>query len=151
MTSGTDRYKPAVTRNVLLFLAGIVWLLVGGMLVLLAGSWLSAAGEGSPYPPAGAGIALALLVHHFGFLKIANRNLARVLRMTGKKCLFAFVPWRSYLIIAVMIALGATLRHSAIPKRYLAILYLGIGLALALSSIRYLRIFVREVGRHDAP
>jgi hypothetical protein len=36
-----------------------------------------------------------------------------------------------------MIALGLLLRHSAIPKPYLAILYIGMGLALLLSSLRY--------------
>jgi hypothetical protein len=42
-----------------------------------------------------------------------------------------------------MISMGIALRHSALPKRYLSILYIGIGLALFLSGIRYLRFFVR--------
>ena len=67
--------------------------------------------------------------------------------MSNKTCVFAFVPWKSYLIIVIMIAMGSTLRHSAIPKQYLAILYMGIGLALMLSSVRYLRVFFREVKR----
>jgi hypothetical protein len=37
----------------------------------------------------------------------------------------------------VMTALGATLRHSTIPREYLAALYLTIGGALFLSSIHY--------------
>ena len=64
--------------------------------------------------------------------------------MDGKKCLFAFIPWKSYLIIAVMMTMGIVLRHSSIPKQYLAVLYIGIGLALVLSSVRYMRIFIRE-------
>ena len=44
-----------------------------------------------------------------------------------------------------MIAMGAILRHSPIPKGYLAILYTGIGLALVLSSVRYMRVFLKEI------
>ena len=140
------KYKPAVGRTFLLFLAGIVWACVGIMLILLAFSWLSAA-DGNIYIYAAAGISLALLVHHFGFLKIVDKNLRRILQMKGKSCFFAFIPWKSYLIIFIMVMMGALLRHSVIPKKDLAILYIGIGLALLLSSVRYIRIFYREMTR----
>jgi len=142
-----DKYKPAVSRTFLLFLAGIVWVCVGIMLMILAFTWLSTSTYSDIYLFSGAGILLALLVHHFGFLKIVNKNLKRILQMNGKRCLFAFIPWKSYLIIAVMITMGAILRHSMIPKKDLAILYLGIGLALVLSSVRYIRVFFREIKR----
>ena len=140
-----EKYKPAVTKDVLLLIAGIVWEGVGVMLLYLAVSWLHKASDVNIYPYAIAGILLALLVHHFGFLKIVDKNLNRILQMDlKKKCFFSFVPSRSYLIIIVMIVMGITLRHSMIPKYYLAILYIGIGLALILSSVRYIRIFFRE-------
>lgn len=141
---GIEKYKPAVTKNILLLIAGVVWDAVGIMLVLLAISWLHTATGINIYLYAIAGILLALLVHHFGFLKIVDGNLNRILQMDKKKCLFAFIPSRSYLIIIVMIIMGVLLRHSVIPKYDLAILYIGIGLALILSSVRYLRIFFRE-------
>ena len=109
-----DKYKPAVATPLLLFLAALVWDCAGIMLLLLAFSWLSTATRVEAYLYAGAGILLALLVHHFGFLKIVDKNLERILQMNGKKCLFAFIPWKSYLIVAVMIAMGAGLRHSPV-------------------------------------
>jgi hypothetical protein len=63
------------------------------------------------------------------------------LPVTSKKCIFSFMTWRSYLIVLVMVSMGIALRHSALPKDYLSILYNGIGLALFLSGIRYLRFF----------
>lgn len=117
------------------------------MLLFLAFSWLSAAPNINIYLYAGAGIVLALLVRHFGFLKIVDKNMKRILQMNGKKCLFAFISWKSYLIIAVMVTMGVLLRHSMIPKKDLAILYIGIGLALILSSVRYIRVFYREIRR----
>jgi hypothetical protein len=142
-----DKYKPAVGNTFLLFLAGIVWVCVGIMLLILAFSWLSTASNLEIYLYSGAGILLALLVHHFGFLKIVDKNLNRILQMKGKKCLFSFIPWKSYLIIIVMVTMGVLLRHSMVPKKDLAILYIGIGLALILSSVRYIRVFYREIMR----
>ena len=138
-------YKPAVPKTFLLLLAGAVWACVGIALISLAVSWLSDVSVAETGLFAGAGIVLALVVHHFGFLKIVDKNLGRILQMNGKKCLFSFFPWKSYLIVAVMVALGAFLRHSTIPKKELAIVYIGIGLALVLSSVRYVRIFLREI------
>ncbi len=142
-----QKYKPAVTKTVLIFLAGSIWGCVGAMLLMLAVTWLSDVSVPDPWFFAGAGVVLALLAHHFGFLRIVDKNLERILPMNDKKCLFAFIPWKSYLVIMVMITMGAILRHSVIPKQYLAVLYTGIGLALILSSVRYIRVFIRELRR----
>ena len=142
-----NRYTPAVPKNILLFVAALVWVCVGTALLWVALSWLAKAPQASRYALAATGVAVALIAHHFGFLRIVDRNTARILAMEGKRCFFSFVPWRSYLLVAVMIAMGAILRHSAIPKPYLAVLYIGMGLALLLSSVRYLRIFSGEIRR----
>ena len=147
----SEKYKPAVSKNVLLFLAGLTWGCVGIMLLFLAFSWLSKASNTNTYLFAGSGVILALLVHHFGFSKIVDKNLKRILPMAEKRCLFSFIPWKSYLIIAVMMTMGAILRHSVIPKPYLAILYSGIGLALILSGSKYMRFFFREINQEGPP
>ena len=140
-----DTFKPAVTKSALLFLAGFVWLCVGTMLLVFAYSWLSDAPRTIFFMFFGFGILLALLVHHFGFLKVVDKNIERILPMVEKKCLFSFITWKSYMIIIVMVAMGTLLRHSAIPQQYLAILYTGVGLALILSSLRYIRVFIHEI------
>ena len=142
-----DENKPVITNNVLLLFAGIVWEGVGILLLYLAYSWLSVTPVINIYMYTGAGAVLALLVHHFGFLKIVDKNLQRIIQMDEKKNLFSFMPWKSYLLVVIMITMGAVLRHSVVPKHYLAIVYIGIGLALILSSVRYIRIFVGEIRR----
>lgn len=137
-------------NSCLLFLSGIVWDCVGIMLLILAFSWLRLTPDVNIYLFTGTGILLALASHHFGFLRIVDTNLKRILKTDDKKCLFSFIPWKSYLIIIVMITMGAILRHSMIPKQYLAILYIGIGLALILSSVRYIRVFIREIRREKS-
>ena len=144
MQRNFGKIKPAVDKRVLLFLAGFMWIGVGSMLLVLSYSWLNAFHvHGSLLYGAIGGVA-ALVIHHFGFLKIVDKNLGRILPMEGKKCVFSFLTWKSYIMVALMIALGALLRHSPIPKPYLSMLYTGIGLALILSSIRYLRVLLSQ-------
>jgi hypothetical protein len=151
LKNNLEKYKPGVTKPVLLFLAGTMWLAVGAMLLILAYSWLKASSVHGSWIFGGIGVLIALIVHHFGFLKIVDKNLDRILPMQGKQCVFAFITWKSYLIIVVMIALGIGLRHSPIPKPYLAIVYIGIGLALLLSSIRYLRVLLTQLKNKNPP
>jgi hypothetical protein len=140
--------KPAVNKWVLLLLAGIMWLGVGTMMLFVSYSFLEAFHVHGSYLFCGIGITAALIIYHFGFLKVADRNLNRILPMEGPKCVFSFISWKSYILVAVMIALGWFLRHSGIPKLYLSVIYIGIGLALILSSFRYLRASALEIRKN---
>ena len=139
------KIKPAVNKRVLLFLAGFMWFSVGTMLLFLSFSWLKAFQVHGSFLVGGIGVAVALVVHHFGFLKIVDKNLSRILPMEGTKCIFSFITWKSYIIVVVMVAMGVLLRHSPIPKPYLSMLYIAIGLALILSSVRYLRVLLSQI------
>jgi hypothetical protein len=136
--------KPAVPRRALFLVAGAIWIGVGAMLVALAVGWLRAGAWGHGALLAGAGAAGALVIHHFGFLRVVDKNLGRISTLDERPCVFAFQSWKSYVMVAVMISMGVALRHSPIPKPLLAVLYLGIGGALVLSSVRYLRVFLRN-------
>lgn len=126
-------------------MAGIMWMMVGIMLNSLAYSWLSAGRQNHVLVTVVVGFICGLVIHHYGFLRIVDRNLDRILPMEGRRCLFSFMPWKSYLLIMIMVAIGMLLRHSPIPKSYLSVLYIGIGTALIFSSIRYLRYLIRAV------
>jgi hypothetical protein len=122
-----------------------MWCGVGIMLIHYAVIWLS------PYPVKQqvlyytAGFLAAMPIHHFGFLRIVDKNLKRLLPLTEKRSVFSFMTWKSYLIVLVMVAMGIILRNSSVPKIYLSIIYNGIGLALFLSGIRYFRFFVKLI------
>jgi hypothetical protein len=137
--SGLEKWKIGVHKAWLLLIAGIFWLGVGLMLDIFAYSWLRHEILHRAVLAAGTGFVLALLIHHFGFLRIVDRNLNRILPMEGKRCIFSFISWRSYLLIGIMILMGYSLRHSPLPRLYLAMLYSAIGTGLFLSSFRYLR------------
>jgi len=135
------KFTPLVDKKILVLLAGLMWCGVGVMLVSLAVSWLSHCNGKEQIFFYTVGFLAAMPIHHFGFLKIADKNLNRLLPLSEKRCLFSFMTWKSYIIVLIMISMGIELRHSSIPKQYLSILYNGIGLALFLSGIRYFRFF----------
>jgi len=139
------KFTPLVNKKILVLLSGLMWCGVGVMLIIFAVSWLSPYNGKEQLFFYLAGFLAAMPIHHFGFLKIADKNLNRLLPLTEKKCLFSFMTWKSYIIVLIMVSMGIALRHSSIPKRYLSILYNGIGLALFLSGIRYFRFFFQLI------
>jgi len=148
MSEQKGRWKPGVPKSTLLLIAGLLWIAIGIMLDAMACSWLKAESSQYFYSEAIAGFAIALLIHHFGFLRVVDRNLARILPMEGRRCVFAFMPWKNYILILIMISAGVLLRHSPIPKKYLAVLYMSIGTALILSSLRYLRYLIATLKKN---
>ena len=145
MNKVLKKFSPAVNRKILILLAGLMWLGVGLMLLHLSYIWLSIFDIQLSIVFVAIGIVGGLVVHHFGFLKLADKNISRINAMDGKRCLFSFMAWKNYILVGIMITMGILLRRSPIPKRYLSVIYITIGLALSLSSIRYLRVFVEEL------
>lgn len=139
------KFDPAVDKKFLIALSGIIWSIVGIVLCNMAVGWLSRTISYNTLLLGGSGILLSLLIHHFGFLKLVDRNIERILLKKGKVCIFAFQPWKSYLIILIMIGMGIFLRQSSLPKPYLAVIYIGFGGAMLLSSLRYHRNFFKLI------
>jgi hypothetical protein len=140
--SEIEKWKPGVPKSALLLMAGTIWLALGVVLDGMAFSWLRVENPGETLWISAVGFVSALLIHHFGFLRIVDKNLGRILPMEGRRCVFSFMPWKSYFLVLVMILMGYLLRHSSVPKHDLALLYLAIGTALILSSVRYLRFLM---------
>ena len=132
-----ERFKPAVPKYCLMATAGLLWTTVGLGLCRLGYKWVSVLPGMRAVSFGMAGMFLALIAYRYSFSGIAVKNIERLCRLPGKGCLFAFQAWRSYLIIGLMIGLGLVLRHSQIPKTYLAIVYFTVGGALILASFHY--------------
>jgi hypothetical protein len=132
-----EKFKPAVSKYWLMALGGIMWSGVGIMLCRLAIIWLRPVPRTWAWSLGSLGFIGAIVVYRFGFSKIALKNITRVCLLPDATCIFAFQAWRSYLIIVIMVALGLTLRHSPMPKRFLAVIYETIGGALFFSSFHF--------------
>jgi len=132
-----EKLKPAVSKYLLMALAGLMWSAVGIMLCRMSYTWLRAVPIRWALSLGSLGLISALAAYRFGFSKIALKNIFRLCLLPDKTCIFAFQAWKSYLIIIFMISLGLTLRHSPLPKHFLAVIYEIIGGALFFSSFHF--------------
>ena len=139
------RFKPAVPKCWLVTASGVMWSAVGLMMCATAIGWLAREELVRGVVFELAGLLLATLAARWGFGRIAGKNIRRLRRLPAYGCFFAFQAWQSYVIIIIMISLGIALRHSPIPKSYLAVLYTIIGGALFLGSIHYFRHLLRLI------
>ena len=145
MKSKLASLAPAVNKRVLLVLSGTMWAGVGLLLWQFAYQWLMTIERTPALWLGGGGMGLALLIHLFGFSKLAAKNIQRIADKSNPTCIFSFQSWPSYLNIILMMSLGIALRHSSLPREYLIPLYVGIGGALVLSSLIYFRVFARAM------
>jgi hypothetical protein len=133
------RFRPAVARSTLFLITAVVWTVAGGILCVRAAGWLMSL-------PGSNGIIVALLAagiavagHHYGLSRVALRNSLRILGLPDRVCLFAFQPWRSYFVIALMIGMGIVVRGLGPPLPILSLVYGGMGGTLLLTSTVYYR------------
>jgi hypothetical protein len=131
------RFNPVVPRNWLLALAGLMWSAVGILLCSYALTWVTHPATTIALALGLLGLAISVAINYWGFSKLARKNIDRILEYDERACAFAFQAWKGYLIIAVMMAGGIMLRHSAIPRPWLAVVYAAIGAALLQASMNY--------------
>jgi hypothetical protein len=148
------KYKPAIPRRYLLFIAGVVWTFAGGMLLYKGISafrlyrefiWLKIL-----ISMIGGGLFYILL-----FSKISLKHAWRIINLKNENpCMFAFFNIRSYIMMAVMISGGIILRKSGIISlEYLSVFYITMGIPLLLSAVRfyYYEIFYRRIIAKKVP
>jgi len=143
-TSGKEllsKCRPAVSRHWLWLVAGLLWSAVGMALCVTACYWFSDLAWPMNAAGVAAGFGSGVAIYRYGFSRIARKNIHRIFRQPERVCFFAFQAWRSYLLVAVMVLLGYTLRHSHVHRFILAVIYSGIGTGLSLSSSLYYEEF----------
>jgi hypothetical protein len=130
--------KPGVSKRYLLLVAALIWTFAGGMLLFKGITFLL---EDRVCLLIRVGISLVggILFYIFLFSKISLKHIRRILNLkTERPCIFSFFNLKSYLLMGIMISMGIILRKSGIvPVRYLAELYVTMGIPLSLSAFRF--------------
>jgi hypothetical protein len=130
-------FTPSVSKSVLLGIAGLAWSGVGLLLCGMAWRWLIENHTAWAVPAGLLGLAVSLVVYRFGFSHIARTNIQRIQAYLEKACVFAFMPWKSWILMVGMMGLGMLLRSSSLPRLYLVVIYATIGGGLFFSSLHY--------------
>jgi hypothetical protein len=134
-----------IRRHFLFALAGIFWTIAGGILCFRASVWLGSLSTPAAITVALLSIGCAAAGYIFGFSRLVVRNIERINRMPERANFFAFTALRGYVMIALMMTIGITLRNSSVPKYYLTIPYFVMGGILLIGSVQFYRKFLSSL------
>lgn len=125
------RYKPGASARTHLFLAALIWSVVGFFLLtngfvlifLQDHSWLAV-----------AGLILGTAKTFFILDRVARQNVKRIKEFEDKVCIGSVYSWKTWILVAGMIVLGRFLRTTVLPGEVIGLVYTAVGWALMLAS-----------------
>ena len=138
----TSKFNPAVPRHYLFAIAGVLWTIAGVLLCVRGEIWLEVFPMGTEFAVETISIALSIAGYFFFFVKVVQKNIERIGRLPERACFFAFTAWHGYIMIALMMTIGISLRNASIPKYYLSVPYTAMGGILLIGSLRFYRRFL---------
>ncbi len=138
--------KPAVSRHVLFAVAGVLWMIAGGLLCFRGAVWLGAFRLPVAIATETGAVVLAGLFYVSMFSRLVQRNIDRIALLPERACVFAFTAARGYVMIGLMMTAGILLRNSSLPREYLSLPYTAMGGTLLAGSVRFYRQFLHQAG-----
>lgn len=134
-----------VPKNTLMLIAGIVWCIAGAM-VSIVGLPLEVEllpGHVLLLPLAAM---IFLIFYRFVFSRLVHKHTHRIrAREEAHLPFWHFFSPSSWVIMAIMMGGGMALRASHVmPDWFIAFFYTGLGIALFISGVRFLRVFARK-------
>ena len=124
-------YKPGVSVRTHLFLAALIWSLVG--FFLLTNGFVLISLQGKLWYGV-AGLILGTAKTFFILDRVALKNVKRIKDFEDKVCIGSVYSWKTWVLVAAMIALGRILRTTVLPGEVVGLIYIAVGWALMLAS-----------------
>ena len=123
--------KPGVSVRTHLFLAALIWSVVGFVLLTSGFVFISVKGH---YWYAGVGIILGTAKTFFILDRVARKNIKRIREFDDGVCIGSVYSWKTWVLVAAMIILGRFLRTTVLPGEVVGLIYTAVGWALMLAS-----------------
>ena len=123
--------KPGVSRSVHLFIAPLLWTGIGIMLMVRGWGWIGPGMARFLVLPA---ILLGTIKSRLVLDKSAGRSIERIRRFDDATCIGAVYSWKTWLLVALMMTFGITMRKLTDPGMVIGSLYVAVGWALLFSS-----------------
>jgi len=131
--------RPAAAARHHLLVASLLWSVVGCVLLFFGMKWVFEAHEvvyvWLIFPALVVGILKARMV----LFRAADRITGRIIARGDGKCIGGFISWKTWLLVALMIVGGRSLRAWVLPAGASGLLYGAVGIALAYGSTRMWR------------
>lgn len=150
MTGWHDNLKPRASSRFQLFLAGLMWSVVGSALLAFGTLWIiDGVSRGTSAVLLVSALAVGAAKSRFILDRTARKIVIRIGERGEGRCAGGFLSLRSWLLVVSMIAGGRLLRGGLLPAAAVGTLYAAIGTGLLLSSRLAWSDFVRK-GREDS-
>ena len=124
-------YKPGVSVRTHLFLAALIWSLVG--FFLLTNGFVIISLKGQLWYGV-VGLFLGIAKTFFILDRVARKNVKRIKEFEEKVCIGSVYSWKTWILVAAMIGLGRYLRTTVLPGEIVGLIYTAVGCALMLAS-----------------
>jgi len=136
-----EKYKIKASKKTLLLLAGIVWNFAGARVLSIGYEDLTL-NTNNPWIYFIISASVFYIFFKFIFGNMVKKHTKRIMLSTlSEHCIFSFFDLKGYIIMAIMIVGGITLRNAHIINPvYLGSFYLGLGTALLLAGIKFLQL-----------
>jgi hypothetical protein len=129
-----ESHKPAAAAHVHLFLAGLMWTVVGATLAAVGGRWLwRSVADAAPWLAALA-VAVGALKARFVLDGAAHRIVGRISQRGDGRCIGGFLSVSSWTLVVVMVIAGRLVRGSHVARSLLGVIYIAVGAGLLISS-----------------
>ena len=132
--------KYGVNRQILLIIAGTVWIIAGGNILRIgivtwmnnSHDWMFKIGEAT---------IVFLLFFVLIFKRLYYKHTRRIeQKKETRNCPFSFCDVKSWIIMIFMISLGITIRSfHLLPESFISVFYTGLSIALILTGILFIR------------
>ena len=140
-----EKIKPAVPKRTLLLIAGCAWSIAGG--ILISRSLIHLIGVNHLLAmELGIGIVFGSFFYLLLFARISKKHITRInLIEIDNPCFFSFFNFRSYLLMAIMISGGITLRLSGlVNQEIIYTFFLCMGIPLLVSAWRFFYSYAKN-------
>jgi len=131
MAGKLTRLKLNASRSVHLFVAAILWTVVGVSLISRGIVWLNGVESLWIVIPA---LIVGTVKSLFMLDKSAKKSVDRIIATRDGRCLGGVYSFKTWLLVLVMMAAGCLMRNSSLPKEFLGLFYVSIGWGLLFSS-----------------
>lgn len=140
-----EKIKPGVQKRTLLLIAGCAWSIAGGILILRSLIHLIGVNHLLAME-LGIGIVFGTFFYLLLFARISKKHLTRInLIEIDNPCFFSFFNFRSYLLMAIMISGGITLRLSGlVNQEIIYTFFLCMGIPLLVSAWRFFYSYAKN-------
>lgn len=131
-----DRYKPAVSKRVLCFTGAALWAFAAYRVLKITFRAISLT-DVPAWIVVISGLLGLYIFFSLVFKKVTRRNVQRIYALKSEKpCIFAFIGWKTYLIIFFMIGLSVLVEQfKLMPDWIEGIFFIALGGSLLLSAM----------------